>query len=63
MKNIQAEYEKLCDDPFSATQSRPTALVSPLLCVHKSTIRYGFRAGARALLCIVVIALDECFGS
>ena len=63
MKNIQAEYENLCDVPFSAPQSRSTALVSPFLCVNKSTIRYGSRAGARALLCIVVIALDECFGS
>ena len=29
----------------------------------KSLIRYGFRAGARAFLYTVVIALDECFGN
>ena len=63
MKNIQAEYENLCDDPFSAPQSRSIALVSPFSCVNKSPFRYGFRAGARAFLYSVVIALDECFGN
>ena len=38
-----------------------TTLKSPFLCVNKSPSRYGFRAGARAFLYSVVIALDECF--
>ena len=60
---LPPQIENLCDDPFSAPQSRPTTLVSPFLCGNKSPIRYGFRAGARAFLYSVVIALDECFGN